>query len=767
MGKWLKVVTIAVLVVMLATAVVGCGGESKPSPTPTPPEASFTAEPTSGTAPLQVQFADQSTGEITAWAWDFGDGETSIKQYPIHTYDSVGTYTVCLTVTGPAGSDTETKADYIEAAFEMSSLQITPSEPVIGESVIITVDIHNSGDLEGAHAVSLRINGVTLDTKDVIVRGGATETVSFVVSEDTPGIYNVEVDGLIGTFEVQYLIKGVVFEDLDGDGSRDAGEEGIPNVLVSNGLMVTATGESGNYELPSDDSFVFITTPSAYTPTSPWYRSIANGRFDFALQHTPEKDTSEFTFIQMTDIHLDTETENVAFFDQAVGEFNKIAPAFVIATGDLVNGADGVTITQAEMWFDAYQNSISRLDMPIYNALGNHDVVGIHSPEITKAEPGYGEEMYRWYFGPTYYSFDWGQYHCIVLDPNEFVDGEQLFRIPDSQLGWLEQDLSFRQESPLLVFFHEPTTSWESQSQTLEILRQHQVAIFSGHLHHNILMNTQGIPEQVTGALSGEWWHGPSPDGKPTGYRIVSVNEGDIDTFYKGIGSDREIDFNLPGPIVSGEVRLAATIYSEHGSILEASYQIDDSEAIPMQIEGGKPWATATALWDAASVAEGYHNITIEAKDEGGSFSKKIEIKVSGDETVPVGEMVSHFETYRGQYTNIKGKVELTAIGPPITSEGNGIILLSDGTGEMIVFAGECKSPPLPDLSQGELIEVKAVPLRFTWEFLTATEEFYSTLGQFASFIPDSLLETDAEGNIRAIRVMRLLSSSDLTRLPE
>ncbi len=80
---------------------------------PAAPTANFTASPTSGCAPLTVTFTDQSTGDIDSWSWDFGDGSTSTEQNPTHQYTSAGTYTVKLTVTGPGGSDTETKVDYI------------------------------------------------------------------------------------------------------------------------------------------------------------------------------------------------------------------------------------------------------------------------------------------------------------------------------------------------------------------------------------------------------------------------------------------------------------------------------------------------------------------------------------------------------------------------------------------------------------------------------------------------------------------------------
>jgi PKD repeat protein len=86
-------------------------------------KAGFFATPTSGAAPLDVQFADQSVGAIDTWQWDFGDGSTSAgtDRNPSHTYASSGLYTVTLTVSGSSGSDTETKTTYISVTSTPSS----------------------------------------------------------------------------------------------------------------------------------------------------------------------------------------------------------------------------------------------------------------------------------------------------------------------------------------------------------------------------------------------------------------------------------------------------------------------------------------------------------------------------------------------------------------------------------------------------------------------------------------------------------------------
>jgi beta propeller repeat protein len=77
------------------------------------PIAAFSASPISGKAPLTVAFTDTSTGTPKKWKWDFGDGTTSTKQNPTHKYSKAGVYTIKLTVTNAAGSNTVTKSNYI------------------------------------------------------------------------------------------------------------------------------------------------------------------------------------------------------------------------------------------------------------------------------------------------------------------------------------------------------------------------------------------------------------------------------------------------------------------------------------------------------------------------------------------------------------------------------------------------------------------------------------------------------------------------------
>ncbi|HVM62209.1 MAG TPA: DNA/RNA non-specific endonuclease [Verrucomicrobiae bacterium] len=83
---------------------------------PTPPVASFTAAPTNGTAPLTVDFTDTSTGTITNWFWDFGDGAQldATTGAVSHVY-AAGAYNVTLIVSGPNGSSTNMQPNYVTA----------------------------------------------------------------------------------------------------------------------------------------------------------------------------------------------------------------------------------------------------------------------------------------------------------------------------------------------------------------------------------------------------------------------------------------------------------------------------------------------------------------------------------------------------------------------------------------------------------------------------------------------------------------------------
>jgi PKD repeat protein len=165
-----------------------------PVPAPAlPPVASFSGSPTSGTEPLLVTFTDASTGSITNWFWDFGNGSTTnfaVSTNPSQTY-TAGTYTVTLIVSGPNGSGTNTQTSYVTALTVFQAWQIqyftTTNNPSAGAGADPDGDGQNNlaeflaGSNPTNSASGLRITSITKQGIDVLVTwttvGGETNIV--------------------------------------------------------------------------------------------------------------------------------------------------------------------------------------------------------------------------------------------------------------------------------------------------------------------------------------------------------------------------------------------------------------------------------------------------------------------------------------------------------------------------------------------------------------------------------------------------------------
>ncbi|GAI28092.1 unnamed protein product, partial [marine sediment metagenome] len=90
------------------------------------------------------------------------------------------------------------------AVFTASTLSITPAEVAIGEEVIISILVTNTGGFSGSHKVILKIDDEVVATKEVTLEAGASEEVTFTTTEDAVGTHTVTVDGIpSGTFTVK------------------------------------------------------------------------------------------------------------------------------------------------------------------------------------------------------------------------------------------------------------------------------------------------------------------------------------------------------------------------------------------------------------------------------------------------------------------------------------------------------------------------------------------------------------------------------------
>jgi len=184
----------------MVDAAAALGGGTVPSL----PVAAFSATPTSGNYPLDVQFADQSSNGPTSWSWTFGDGSGSTVQNPSHVYTAAGSYTVSLTVSNADGSDTETKTGYITvteassgAAMHVAAIVVTrvlSGRKYYGRAVVTVVD-EGGAPVSGATVTGLFTGDLT-DTREGVTGTDGTVTLTTAKKTYATTDYCCEVTGV-------------------------------------------------------------------------------------------------------------------------------------------------------------------------------------------------------------------------------------------------------------------------------------------------------------------------------------------------------------------------------------------------------------------------------------------------------------------------------------------------------------------------------------------------------------------------------------------
>jgi len=320
-----------------------------------------------------------------------------------------------------------------------------------------------------------------------------------------------------------------------------AGDKPLEGVLVSDGCRLTRTGHNGEYELaigPDSGRFVFVSAPRGYRADAfyvPIDTAARRGRADFALEKADQPDRFDFVF--MADMHLEKREFGIPKLKASIREINRLEPrpAFLWAQGDicLEAGMGG-----------AYVECLASAEMPVFNGAGNHEMMLKH------ANP---RDDFERLFGPTYYSFDWGPVHCIVLDGNKPIPHQEGWKavhgaVEGSEMAWLEADLAAQPAGkPIIVGVHIPIVStyperrqhspkdapyWEvtNDKALTELFARHGVRlVLQGHMHENERETVGGVEYVESISMSGSWWKSGAGfergvDNSPRGYRVVSVD---------------------------------------------------------------------------------------------------------------------------------------------------------------------------------------------------------------------------------------------------
>ena len=106
-------------------------------------------------------------------------------------------------IIGAVTSAPESEPEIPVAVFRISELDISPGEVDIGQTVTIRALVTNTGNLEGTCQVTLEISNKVVETQEVTLAGGASDIVTFKVSENAAGIYSVNINGLSDSFVVK------------------------------------------------------------------------------------------------------------------------------------------------------------------------------------------------------------------------------------------------------------------------------------------------------------------------------------------------------------------------------------------------------------------------------------------------------------------------------------------------------------------------------------------------------------------------------------
>lgn len=219
-------------------------GECTPPPAPV---AEFSADPTTGDAPLTVSFTDSSTNSPASWLWDFGDGETSTEENPTHTFSNAGTYDVTLTVTGTGGQSTKMSADMISVTQAASDIHDAvfisddSKDATLKKDYYLEFTVEDTGNQYIIPVISIENtdNGKSIVDGYILESG---DTVRFELSKDIrDGSVSISGNGL---WENSFNIDDV---DVYVNGNS-IGKEGLPKPYVPkfSGLKSTLVLETKN-----------------------------------------------------------------------------------------------------------------------------------------------------------------------------------------------------------------------------------------------------------------------------------------------------------------------------------------------------------------------------------------------------------------------------------------------------------------------------------------------------------------------------------------
>lgn len=349
-----------------------------------------------------------------------------------------------------------------------------------------------------------------------------------------------------------------VYSQIKVTGRVSCGNKSLSNVMVTDGFICVNTDINGSFSFVTNPTakFVYISIPAGYISNvengsvPAFFKRIESSKteYNFNLLKNP-KDDFKHTFFVQSDVQVADAAELEKYkliVDDAKEYLKKYSKndIFGLDCGDMVGDKPEL--------YPGYLKYSGSLNIPIYRTMGNHDMIYYGRSFETS------QSRFENQFGPTYYSFDKGKAHYIVIN-NSFYIGREYFYmgyIDEKTYSWIEKDLkNVPYDHIVIMTMHIPTildyadknftyngkkVANETVNRTAlyEMLKPYNAHIITGHMHVNgNVVITPTLMEHNTGAACGTWYQlDGCVDGTPSGYAVYEVNGNKIKWHFKGAG---------------------------------------------------------------------------------------------------------------------------------------------------------------------------------------------------------------------------------------
>ena len=484
----------------------------------------------------------------------------------------------------------------------------TPDNPDGTPINVSGIILENSVNAKKGGDVTLKVVGSHgPEIGDVIVLMNTAESFDNQIKSIDKGSFTFTLDQKVTTGRYEMLVRrnsrtkivgyiniDIIFDVVDIEPTGDnnvygvvhCDGEGLADVVVSDGVEVVKTDKDGVYQFKSAKKwgYVFVSIPKGYEVSSegvlPQFHATLTEQADKAERHDfnlVKVNQDKYRVYFLGDMHLADRTNDLNQFDNCMKEvkadiMDDDVKSYVITLGDMTWDLYWYS---RNYYFPQYLNSVNYYfknaakQVQFFHTIGNHD------HDMCKDGDFNTVIEYVKDIAPTYYSFNIGDVHYIVLDdilctnvggaasakPERAYESE----VTDEQLKWLAKDLSYvSNTTPVIVTSHAPVYAKETKKNVNTYYLNNSAALVSkfkgynvdfvtGHTHvlYNVDKSSEGIYEHNAGAVCASWWWSGyltpgihiCTDGAPGGYSVWDITGTDKKWHYKGTGRDENEQF--------------------------------------------------------------------------------------------------------------------------------------------------------------------------------------------------------------------------------